>query len=73
MEATIEKRFKKRESDIESYNRLSITSADQHYYSSPTFQILSSILHSFHLVDLTAGLAAVLSLQPSIKFPKEEI
>ena len=69
MEATIEKNH--RGSEIESNNRLSITSADQHYYTNPIFQ--KQFLHSFRPVDLTAGLAAVLSLQPSIKFPKEEI
>jgi len=62
MEATIEKRFKKRESDIESYNRLSITSADQHYYSYPIFQN-KQFLHSFRPVDLTVGAAVAAAAQ----------
>ena len=70
MEAVIDKYFKKGR-ELESYNRFSITSADQHYCSNPIFQ--TQFLHRFHLVDLTAGLAAVLPLQPSFKFPKEEI
>jgi len=51
MEATIEKNH--RGSEIESNYRLSITSADQHYYSNPIFQ--TQFLHSFRPVDLTAG------------------
>ena len=69
-EKNVDKYFNKGRG-FESYNRFSITSADQRYYSNPILQ--TQFLHSFRPVDLTAGLAAVLSLQPSIKFPKEEI
>ena len=73
MEAIIEKKYH-RGSEIESSNRFTIISADQHYSSRNLLQILSKFLHSFRPVDLTAGLAADSPLQPSIKFPmKEEI
>ena len=68
MEATIEKNH--RGSEIESNNRLSITSADQHYYSNPIFQN-KQFLHSFRPVDLTAGPAGDLPLQPSTKYKEE--
>jgi hypothetical protein len=72
MEANIEKKYQ-RGRELESYNRFSITSANQHYSSTYLLQILSKFLHSFRPVDLTAGSAAVLSLQPSIISQKEEL
>ena len=57
--------------EFESNYRLSITSADQHYYSNPIFQ--KQFLHSFRPVDLTAGLTADSPLQPALNLPKEVI
>ena len=71
MEAIIEKKYH-RGSEIESSNRFTIISADQHYSSRNLLQILSKFLHSVRPVDLIAGITAVLSLQPSTKY-KEEI
>ena len=64
MEAVIDKYFKKGR-ELESYNRFSITRADQHDSSILILQILSKFLHRFHLVDLIAGSAADSPLQPS--------
>ena len=63
----VEKKYH-RGGEIESYNRLSINSTDKYYHSNPILQIFSEFLHSFRPVDLTAGPAGVLSLQPSINF-----
>ncbi|MDP6250275.1 MAG: hypothetical protein QGF80_05540 [Pelagibacteraceae bacterium] len=63
----VEKKYH-RGREIESYNRLSINSTDKYYHSNPILQIFSEFLHSFRPVDLTAGPAGVLSLQPSINF-----
>ena len=55
--------FNKRR-ELESYNRFSITSRDHDYSFSHLLQILSEFLHSFRPVDLTAGPAGDLPLQP---------
>ena len=67
MVANIEKKYQ-RGRELESNYRFSTTSAAQHYSSHNLLQILSKFLHSYRPVDLTAGSAGVLSLQPSINF-----
>ena len=56
--------FNKERKEIESYNRFPITSRDHDYSFSHLLQILSKFLHSFRPVDLTAGPAGDLPLQP---------
>ena len=63
MAETLEKKYH-RGSEIESSYRFPIISADQHYSSHNLLQILSDFLHSFRPVDLTAGPAGDLPLQP---------
>ena len=64
MAETLEKKYQREGIEIESNYRLSIISADQHYSSHNLLQILSDFLHSFRPVDLTAGPAGDLPLQP---------
>ena len=64
MVANVVKVFNKERKELESYNRFPITCADQHNSSTHLFQILSKFLHSFRPVDLTAGPAGDLPLQP---------
>ena len=71
MDANIEKKYH-RGSEIESNIGFTITSADQHYSSHNLLQILSKFLHRVHLVDLIAGFAGVLSLQPSLNFQRRK-
>ena len=72
MAETLEKKYQREGVELESNFRLSTTSADQHYSSTHLLQILSEFLHSVRPVDLIAGSAGVLSLQPSIKFPRRK-
>ena len=67
MEANAEQNH--RGSEIESNNRLPITSADQHYYSYPIFQN-KQFLHSFRPVDLT--LVAAVAAAAQHKFPRSK-
>ena len=73
MAETLEKKYQREGGELESNYRFSTTRADQRYGSTCLLQILSKFLHSFRPVDLTAGSAAVLSLQPSIISQKEEL
>ena len=71
MAETLEKKYQREGVELESNFRLSTTSADQHYSSTHLLQILSKFLHSFRPVDLTAGSAADLPLQPGTKYTEE--
>ena len=63
-EKNVDKHFNKERKEIESSYRFPITSRDHDYSFSHLLQILSEFLHSFRPVDLTAGPAGDLPLQP---------